>query len=433
MLIIGGIGLITLFAVQTIVLHLRFQNEWEDQIGAGGGLGSMQQFLRSKGRKLTMTKLASLSQPDNSLSAILRRHSSRIPGYTPQSNATLFGYVMRDFASRVLSRHIFSKAGSGADILIVSKDASGMSLDDATSASFHAVGPGFVRHARKQGHNVHTLSRLEDASWEIGNGDDTSMPGWILLAVFDPPHGMEDNALTSDAATSLLSKCTVTYIVHRISASQNGSYGVKAADELIRRGYKVQVLSTSHSVRGYPANTLLDTNTSVAKLLKLGWALSVEGKARGNEGTDGNMFHAYLFATQGLDLAIPSQREYLDLKGGGHISFNATTSEALVPMKRCKPSPIRIAFMHASSDAPTLGHFHITCNGRPITETEVKRLWMSAESAEVAEAACVSVSSLLCGEGSACTTRILPSTESPIYPQRSDGNPKIGRASCRER
>ena len=417
--------MITLFAVQTIVLHLRFQNEWEGKFRAGG-LGSMQQFLRSKGRKLTMTSLASLSQPDNSLSAILRRHPSRIPSYTPHSNATLFGYVMRDFASRVLSRHIFSKAGSGADVLVVSKDASELVVKDTASASFHAVGPGFVRHARKQGHKVHSLLRLEDASWEIGIRDRGKMPGWILLAVFDPPHGMEDNALTSDAATALLSKCTVTYIVFRISASQSGSYGTKAADELIRRGYKVQVLSNSHSVRGYPANTLLDTNSSVAKLLKMGWALSVEGEARGNEGTDGNMFHAYLFATQGLDLAIPSQREYLDLKGGGHISFNATTNEALVPMKRCKPSPIRIAFMHASSDTPTFGHFHITCNGRQITEAEVKRLWMSADAPERSEAACVSVSSLLCGEGSACTTRVLPSIESPIHhPQRSEDDPNL--------
>lgn len=422
MLIIGGIGLITILGVQTTVLHIRFQNEWEGNFRAGG-LGSMQQFLRSKGRKLTMTSLASLSQPDNSLSAILRRHPSRIPGYTPHSNATLFGYVLRDFASRVLSRHIFSKAGSGADVLVVSKDTFEMAVDGTTSASFHSVGPGFVRHARKQGHTVHSFSRLEDASWDIDNGDSGKMPGWILLAVFDPPHGMEDNALTSDVATSLLSKCTVTYIVFRISASQNGSYGTKAADELIQRGYKVQVLSTSHSVRGHPANTLLDTNTSVAKLLRIGWALSVEGK--GNEDVNGNMFHAYLFATQGLDLAIPSQREYLDVKGGGHISFNATTNEALVPMKRCKPSPIRIAFMHASSDTPTLGHFHITCNGRQITEAEVKRLWMSAEAVERSEAACVSVSSLLCGEGSACTSRILPSVESPIYPQRSSDDPNL--------
>jgi len=250
------------------------------------------------------------------------------------------------------------------------------------------------------------------------------MPSWILLAVFDPPHGREDSALTSEAATSLLSACTVTYIIHRISASQMGSYGAKAADALIRRGYKVQVLSTSHFVRKYPANTLLDTNTSVANLLRLGWALSAKGKALGNEDA-GNMFHAYLFATQGLDLAIPSQREYLDLKGSGHISFNATSNEVLIPMKLCKTSPIRIAFMHAASDAPALDHFDITCNGRQVIESEVKQLWMSAESADVSEAACVSVSSLVCGEGSACTTRILPPTKSPLHPQGSDSDPNL--------
>ena len=117
----------------------------------------------------------------------------------------------------------------GADVLVVSKDDVAVmdATDDTTgtSLSFHAVGPGFVRHAMKQGHNVHTLSRLEDASWEMNNEDIAKMPSWILLAVFDPKHGMEDNMLTSEAATSLLSKCTVTYIVYRISASQKGLYG----------------------------------------------------------------------------------------------------------------------------------------------------------------------------------------------------------------
>ena len=436
MLVICGICLITLFTVETDVLHLRFYYEWEDDHGFPG-LESMQQYvyLRSKGQKLTMPSVARLSRSDNSLSAILQRHPSRIPGYAPHSNATLFGYVMRDFASRVLSRHIFSVTGPGADVLVVSKDDVAVmdATDDTTgtSLSFRAVGPGFVRHAMKQGHNVHTLSRLEDASWQMNNEDTAKMPSWILLAVFDPPHGMEDNVLTSEAATSLLSECTVTYIVYCISASQKGLYGARAADDLIRSGYKVQVLSTSHFVRGYLANTLLDTNSSksVAKLLRLGWAQSVEGKTKGNDdGEDNNMFHAYLFATQGLDLAIPSQREYLDLKSGhSHVYFNATSHEALIPMKQCMPSSVRIAFMHSPTDAPTLDHFHITCNGVQVTATEVKRLWMSAESADLSEAACVSVSSLFCVEGSACTTRVLPNTaETPFRPQDSaDDNPNL--------
>ena len=65
MLVIGGICLILFFIVETIVLHLRFYYEWEDD-HAFPGLESMQQYvyLRSKGRKLTMPSVARLSRSD---------------------------------------------------------------------------------------------------------------------------------------------------------------------------------------------------------------------------------------------------------------------------------------------------------------------------------------------------------------------------------
>ena len=283
---------------------------------------------------------------------------SRIPAYIQCSNTPHFGYVMRDFAHRILSRHIVRMA----DVLVVDE------LPLVSDPSFDAsVGPSFVRHAEKEGHRVHVTPELTE-SWV------RSLPKWILLAVFDVRQGSEYVSFTSELATSLFVERTVTYIVFRVSASGRHIHGAEAATALMSLGYKVQLLSASHPLKTFQPNVLL-TQTTVVTFLEAG--ADVTGAAE--------LFNAYLFATQGLDLAIPSQREY-----GVH--------------KTCPISPLRAEFV---SDAVDEGSLRVVCGNKSIEGGYKISSW--AGSGPKSEAACVTAR-CEARDASACSTRVVVDT-----------------------
>ena len=161
--------------------------------------------------------------------AVLNRDPSRIPGYMAGSNATYFGYVMRDFAARILSRHIVE---SGVDVLILSKDlpfdpqlalANNDLLDFDSLRRKFSIGQSLFRYTEQEGHRAHGLSvtsgrpsQLKDW-WESFDATG-SRPTWIDLAVVDPPYSTEDAVVHSRSFIKLLSECTVTYIVFKVSS-----------------------------------------------------------------------------------------------------------------------------------------------------------------------------------------------------------------------
>ena len=382
---------------------------------------------------------------------ILSRHPSRIPGYVSGSNATYFGYVMRDFASRVLSRHI---VGSGADVLIVSKDlpprqqSRPYSLD---MKSNHSVGPSFLRHSMAEGHRVHGIgggNAGNDISSQVSKWwesfSTSRPPSWILLAVFDPPIGSEDAVISSKAASRILSGCTVTYILFRVSSTwPRGSTaivrGKDAVDALVGHGYKVSVLSSSHSIDLFEPNSLLDGD-SLSHFLLLG-----AKKARQSSVGRSVAFNAYLFATQGLDLAIPSQREYVTPLGAGRTKVDKSSGEVLLSLKSCK-AEARVEFRSArerkgmdrndegaktSAASPSrifLAHFSVFCGNKAVTDpSALSEMWMSAETPDLSEAVCVRING--CGTrekgASACNTRILPLKEGRLVTHANSSMPNL--------
>jgi len=291
---------------------------------------------------------------------------NRIPGFLPDSNSTYFGYVMREFSQRILSRKIAS-----SNVLVVSRDAPNvLSMIDSRDDNWdedelrrdigYTVAGGFVLHARKQGHRVHALNlphsdnrnregteaiRTLDQWWEsfpvnatdkrndasstistASHAPQMPRPNWILLAVFDPGAGHEDALLNSSSVEKFITEATVTYIVFKVQVTMTTSGGMEAIRTLLDHNYKVQILSMSH----FPENNEYRSNTIIDKQ-NLHIFLPM---ARKQIMIKGGLFQAFMFATQGLDLAVPSRRDFIDM-----IELQRQNQDHVIPVEKVDGVP----------------------------------------------------------------------------------------------
>jgi hypothetical protein len=167
-------------------------------------------------------------------------------------------------------------------------------------------------------------------------------PNWILAAVVDLPLGQEDAIWVG--ARQFLQESTTTYFVvalhsrqrqqqpHNSGDSETVEYGgLAACQALLSRRYKLQVLLVSHyhvehageegwTEQHFGPNALLSSTDKVKEFLRWGATAASQyqdtghGPERGDGGDKdarGPIFTAHIFATQGLDLAIPSNRVFL--------------------------------------------------------------------------------------------------------------------------
>lgn len=179
----------------------------------------------------------------------------------------------------------------------------------------------------------------------------------------------------------------------------------------------MQVLASTHAMPVWPPNTIVDESN----LVKLAHEAASLGCA------------LYLFATQGLDLAIPARTEWL---GPQHLVWRNSAKDIIndmlfpdKPRTQCQGKEAAIAFRSGGGVA-------IRCNGLASSEniatrdSRVARLWRSKENLEDAgscfEAACVRVA---CSSGNqtACSTRICPPKLSvpPLQPVQGTARPDI--------
>ena len=86
--------------------------------------------------------------------------------------------------------------------------------------------------------------------------------------------------------------------------------GLIAVKTLLDFNYKVQLLASSHldGSQKYRPNHLFQSQTDVSKFLSTGARF-----ASTTSSTPNQQFDALLFATQGLDLAIPSRLSYITI------------------------------------------------------------------------------------------------------------------------
>lgn len=121
----------------------------------------------------------------------------RVPGYLKNSGRTLFGFVMRDLTTRVMSRAI-----AQSNILVISSDApavirllqreeSGRKMEEELRQQVnHTVGGSTLIHAKAQDHTVFglydglaTYSDSVDDWWEhFGESAYEPRPTWFLVS-----------------------------------------------------------------------------------------------------------------------------------------------------------------------------------------------------------------------------------------------------------
>ena len=148
-----------------------------------------------------------------------------------------------------------------------------------------------------------------------------------------------------EESESFLQECTVTYFVVAIHSIKrdDGSYkfgGMDAIHSLLKRKYKLQTMSSSHYYAGkneereifenYGPNALFQSAEKLEDFLR--WGADAAQKY-GN--TQNSVFTSYIFATQGLDLAIPAPQVYLRDESSAIDVFDKESMDNLPPLKMC--------------------------------------------------------------------------------------------------
>ena len=223
------------------------------------------------------------------------------------------------------------------------------------------------RLAASQGHEVVSITSTRSLKERLGglSGD------WVLLLFVDA--GGNEAPMLS-ATLQALGRATVTYIVMRFQP--------RAVTQLLEKGYKVMMLSCTDLIPHFPPNALI-TRGNVAQL---------------NDALVSRQGHAYIFATQGLDLAIPSRQAW--------------------DQRRCEPDQCNRRASSLFARNTSTAHLLERSAGD-------SSLWFSHEDPQLAEAAC---ETFRCEQGQSpqvsCSTRVLvpPSMQASAAALRREPN-----------
>jgi len=310
---------------------------------------------------------------------------STSPFFTPVDEQHLHnGRVVKELSHRILSRKIAQSnviiVSPNFDAARVTENNKPIDVDEAAQLYYPA------KVAIEQGHATHLLP---SSTWH----NSTTVGGWVLLAYFtiqnidstiqnQSPLSIDD-ILSSSLATSWLRQTTVTYIVFPIHAKASiplsfghiyeydmdyivdktvEIVGLTAASTLLDSNYKLQLLSSSHyfdpisndattkEVYKYGPNALFQSVKALHRFLytRVTQVLQKEVnhirqqhlKVQSNNNNNNDTaqlieveFYSLLFATQGLDLAIPSRSSYTDVSNHKECK-DANTG---IRKKRCDP------------------------------------------------------------------------------------------------
>lgn len=280
------------------------------------------------------------------------------------------------------------------------------------------------------------------------------IPNWFLLAYFagdDDNTTSIDDILNPQHVDNFFKDTTLTYIVIEIKAEEEEEgakegikmSGLQAVSTLLDAKYKIQLLSSSHFWMSetttqkekedkYKHNYLFKSTSDVESFLKEGIAAQRQEEQQ-HQHNNTKRIEALLFATQGLDLAIPSRLSYLDLN-------RLPACKDLGTKGRCDSKLGKYAlgqdvFMkcpeqhdHLRIDFPTLGREEtqqpiisfrhkndkrwvvmneMLINNATLTDV-AEDIWMSSTSLETSEAICARFLQTNYETRVACNTRILP-------------------------
>ena len=300
----------------------------------------------------------------------------------PVSQRLHNGRTIRDLLQRVLSRRIAS-----SNVLVITPT----KVTELISRFENGPGQAVYDKAVSENHSVHYLDsgRELDLDHWWRNEHDFTKQNWFLFTFITatPPQnilgkGIYDSSFESEedltilpfrqkkknmsvdkvfrSANTFLSEATLTYLVVEVtitsSHTRNGlkpfavggntleTYyfdGREALQALLQRKYKVQLLASTHLLTDWGPNTLL-TDHNIDSF----FSAAVDALRLRNDGS----LHMYIFATQGLDLAIPSRSESFTHKillmiqtgGNGLGGFYADKNRDIIP--QCPKSCIEVEF-----------------------------------------------------------------------------------------
>lgn len=394
------------------------------------------------------------------LPRLLRERAyTRVPGYIRGcDNVSFYGYVMRDFAGRFLSTVHTTRAARPLlplNVLVASSPWSmsrcekftqswvsnvTMPKEDMIREIGYDIGGSFFIEATLAGHRVTFLDGNNDIvtdHFDPAEATDrqrrtTVNDETIFLAVFDPEFGDEDDSV--QRAFHYIRSGSIEYAVVRIASATQADnknidlYGLRACGTFLDEGYRLQVLSSSHVSReghnDYGPNTLLKNTRQIENFLRSGAQLASEAKEGREAGAADATFQSFLFATRGLELAIPSRKEFLNLTGFGDDDVIDVKGKARIPYLKCPTSEASIKFTDKSTNG-----LEISCFGTKIPFLRVEEqmeeidIWHGHPSIGSSEAACVRckrtsgrnrIQELTPVDHVACTTRVLKEMASPV-------------------
>lgn len=394
---------------------------------------------------------------------VRERDYTRVPGYVRGCDISFYGYVMRDLAGRFLSTPN-RRPSSSSNVLIVSSSSS-ISRRETTVQRWASnstitkeemireiafdIGGSFFIEATLAGYRVISVNNDDDdvvadhidpavaTDRKLRTIDDDDNDETILLAVFDPDLAQQDDAVRR--ASRYIRLGSIEYAIFRmVSKATAGddnnivSYGLSACETFLSAGYRLQVFSSSHVSRGghndYGPNTMFKSVQHVENFLRHGARLAAEVQRDDDRrvGLDAT-FQSFLFATRGLELAIPSRKEFLNLTGFGDDDVIDVTGSEGVPYLKCPPSEASIRFNEESAD-----DLEISCFGTKVPMLlhvgerkydDAVVVWHSQPTIRSSEAACVRCKRTSGRNQSldidptdhvACTTRVLEGEASPL-------------------
>lgn len=272
-------------------------------------------------------------------------HSTKMLPMQSQTQREEMMNTMRNFAERVLSRHIAS-----SNVLVVSSDALRAAQSQprkwTAGSERWSMGGTFLSHASAEGHDVHAIDFGPDRTCSASGCDlgldawwssfhpqvqsvrsgrasnwlsssVQSIPKWIIATVFDTSGSIEETQLMDKVwefrAESLLSEATMTYVIVTLHSWKIGdelrTAGLSAVSALLQHRYKVHSLYISHEEAtdsNLAVNEYLKNLEQAQDFLRRGADAAVRSKR------SSPVFTTLLFATQGLDLPMPLPETYLD-------------------------------------------------------------------------------------------------------------------------
>ncbi len=371
------------------------------------------------------------------------------------------GRVINELCKRILFRAV-----AQSNVLIVAPDIiSPATLPPAQNGKFDwkRMGHIFTRaniskviasSSVQEGHITQVLpARTNLNKWSNNESNTVVTPkkaNWYLLSYFisgNLPEESIDVILHPSRASELFNDTTLTYIVIGIHSSKNKykyeMKGLTAVKTLLDLNYKVQLLASSHldGQKPYRPNYLFKSKEDVEDYLTSGAdtvQLSINNII-GNERSSGT-FDALLFATQGLDLAIPSRLSYVTLdklnlcenETGGRCDSKikpwALGQEIFL---KCPEHHHRMSIDFDSSASNGLKmKLDGQIIGRSLFRNDDIEVWMGHKDIASSEVACVRAlaSSHHRAKPIACTTRILrQDSQIPIVDFQSSNVSKSSR------